>query len=162
MKCPNCAAEIADTRVECEFCGHHISDAANMPELHNTPSLSSASIPELPSLPVSPPVPSTESSENPYANYSAASSSRQSHAAGSVPNHLVWAIASTICCCWPMGIVAIVYAAQVDSKLAAGDYEGAVASSNNAKLWSWISFGGAALIGVLYIMLAGLGFALEQ
>ena len=53
----------------------------------------------------------------------------------------------------PAGIVAIVYAAQVNGKLAGGDYEGAVSASNNAKLWSWISFGGAAVIFVLYFLL---------
>jgi Interferon-induced transmembrane protein len=161
MKCPNCAADIADTSVECEFCGHHISSTTEISEQHEIPSLSSASIPEPPAQPVSPPIPSAEPSENPYANYSAASSGA-SYAAGSVPNHLVWAIISTLCCCWPMGIVAIVYAAQVDNKLATGDYQGAVSSSNNAKLWSWISFGGAALLLIAYLMLGMLGFALEQ
>ena len=57
-----------------------------------------------------------------------------------VPNHLVWAILATLFCCQPTGIVAIVYAAQVDSKLSAGDYQGALESSQNAKTWAWISF----------------------
>ena len=38
-----------------------------------------------------------------------------------VPNNLVWAILSTLFCCLPAGIVSIVYAAQVNGKLAAGD-----------------------------------------
>ena len=38
-----------------------------------------------------------------------------------VPNHLVWAIAVTIFCCLPAGMVAIVYAAQVNGMLDAGD-----------------------------------------
>ena len=58
-----------------------------------------------------------------------------------VPNHLVWAIAATICCCLPTGIVAIVYAAQVNGKLAAGDYDGALSASNSAKTWCWVSLG---------------------
>jgi t-SNARE complex subunit (syntaxin) len=70
-----------------------------------------------------------------------------------VPNYLVWAIVSTLCCFWPTGIVAIVFAAQVDGKLARGDYDGAVNSSNNAKMWSWISFGVSAAILVLYVLL---------
>ena len=37
-----------------------------------------------------------------------------------VPNHLVWAILSTLFCCLPLGIVSIVFAAQVNGKLAAG------------------------------------------
>ena len=57
-----------------------------------------------------------------------------------VPNYLVPAILVTICCCVPFGIVAIVYAAQVNTKLAGGDLPGAQASSANAKLWCWLAF----------------------
>ena len=58
-----------------------------------------------------------------------------------VPNHLVWTILVTIFCCLPFGIVSIVYAAQVNGKLAAGDVDGARISSQNAKTWAWVSFG---------------------
>jgi hypothetical protein len=64
----------------------------------------------------------------------------------SVPNYLAQAILVTIFCCVPFGIPAIVFAAQVNGKLAAGDYNGAVETSKKAKLWCWIAFG------------AGLGF----
>ncbi|WP_246149938.1 CD225/dispanin family protein [Arenimonas fontis] len=75
-----------------------------------------------------------------------------------MPNHLVWAILATICCCLPTGIVSIVYAAQVDGKLQAGDLAGARQSSDNAKLWAWISFG-LGLVGIsAYFGLAFLGF----
>lgn len=98
-------------------------------------------------------------SENPYeASYPSSSRpQRESYAKGSVPNYLLWAILATLCCCLPAGIVAIVYAAQVDGKLASGDYEGALAASNNAKLWSWISFGVSAVFGVLYFLLIMMG-----
>jgi len=58
-----------------------------------------------------------------------------------IPNYLVQAILVTLCCCVPGGIVAIVYAAQVNSKQAAGDIAGAQDSSDKAKMWCWISFG---------------------
>ncbi len=58
-----------------------------------------------------------------------------------VPNYLVQAILCTLCCCIPFGIVAIVFAAQVNGRLAEGDYAGAVQASNQAKLWCWIGFG---------------------
>ena len=58
-----------------------------------------------------------------------------------VPNHLVFAILVTVCCCLPFGIPAIVYAAQVNGKLQAGDYAGALDSSSKAKMWCWIAFG---------------------
>jgi hypothetical protein len=80
-----------------------------------------------------------------------------------VPNHLVWAILSTLFCCLPLGIVSIVYAAQVDGKRAAGDIAGARDASRKAgqwALWSAISlpillvlwfvfFGGLAVLGGL-------------
>lgn len=73
-------------------------------------------------------------------------------------NYLVQAILVTFCCCLPLGIVAIVYAAQVDSKWNAGDYQGAILASKNANKWSWIAFGlGLAvnIIGILVQVLAG-------
>ena len=66
-----------------------------------------------------------------------------------VPSHLAPAILVTLLCCLPFGIVAIVFAAQVNGKLQAGDYEGALRASNNAKTWCWVSFG-AGLVIVLF------------
>ena len=72
-----------------------------------------------------------------------------------VPNHLVWAILSTLFCCLPLGIVSIVFAAQVDGKRAAGDLAGAQEASRKAlnapiliALWFFL-FGGLALLGGL-------------
>jgi hypothetical protein len=56
-----------------------------------------------------------------------------------VPNYLVQSILVTLCCCMPFGIVALVYSAQVSSKLAAGDVAGAQACSRNASKWSIIA-----------------------
>ena len=58
-----------------------------------------------------------------------------------IPNYLVQAILVTVFCCLPTGIVAIVFAAQVNGKLQAGDLEGARRTSNKAKTWTWVSFG---------------------
>jgi hypothetical protein len=57
-----------------------------------------------------------------------------------VPNRLVPAILCTIFCCLPFGIPAIVFAAQVNSKLQAGDVSGAMESSRKARTWCWIAF----------------------
>ncbi len=78
-----------------------------------------------------------------------------------IPNHLVWAILSTLFCCLPLGIVSIVYAAQVDGKRAAGDIAGALEASGKAKFWAMLSAGLALIPILLYlvfvIVLGGLG-----
>lgn len=65
-----------------------------------------------------------------------------------VPNYLVPAILTTLFCCMPFGIVSIVYAAQVNSKLAGGDLAGAMDSSQKAKTWALWS-AGITIVGFL-------------
>jgi len=57
-----------------------------------------------------------------------------------IPNYLWQAIVCTVCCCVPLGIPAIVYAAQVNSKVVQGDMAGARQASKKAKMWCWIAF----------------------
>ena len=70
-----------------------------------------------------------------------------------VSNYLVQAILCTLFCCLPAGIVSIVYAAQVNSKLAVGDRMGAIQSSENAKKWAWVSFGVGMAVLLIYIVI---------
>jgi Interferon-induced transmembrane protein/zinc-ribbon domain len=74
-----------------------------------------------------------------------------------VPNYLVFAILATVLCCLPAGIPAIVYAAQVNGKLQAGDTAGAQAASKNAKMWCWISFGLGLAVALIYMLLLAAG-----
>jgi len=77
------------------------------------------------------------------------------------PNHLVWAILTTLFCCLPLGIVSIVFAAQVNSKWQMGDFAGAHESSEKAKQFAiWAAVVGAAVL-VLYIVLV-IGGALSM
>jgi hypothetical protein len=55
------------------------------------------------------------------------------------PNYLVWAILSTVLCCWPVGIASIVFSTQVNSKWAMGDLAGAQAASDKAKKFAIFS-----------------------
>jgi hypothetical protein len=68
-------------------------------------------------------------------------------------NHLVPAILTTLFCCLPLGIVSIVFASQVNSKFAMGDYQGAVAASESAKKWWIASLASGVVVIVLYIVL---------
>jgi hypothetical protein len=78
----------------------------------------------------------------------------------SISNNLVWAILATLFCCLPTGIVAIVYAAQVDGKVSAGDLAGARDSARNAATWSWVSLGLGVVFVLGYIALVVLGVAI--
>ena len=71
---------------------------------------------------------------------------------GPVNNNMVWAILTTLFCCLPFGIVAIVKASQVNSKLAMGDYAGAVESSKQAKTWCIVSLVVGLVVGFLYLI----------
>lgn len=73
------------------------------------------------------------------------------------PNYLVYAILTTLFCCLPAGIVAIVYAAQVDSKAAAGRMTEALEYSKNARTWCWVAFGCGLGIIIIYMCIFFLG-----
>jgi hypothetical protein len=71
--------------------------------------------------------------------------------AATVPNYLVPAIIS-IFCCWPLAIPAIIFATQVNGKVAAGDVAGAQESSKKAKMFSFIAIGLGLLLGICYLI----------
>ena len=73
------------------------------------------------------------------------------------PNYLVFAILTTFFCCQILGIVSIVFAAQVNSRWASGDIEGAMNASKNAKLWAWVAFASGAIIALVFTLLAIFG-----
>ena len=78
-----------------------------------------------------------------------------------VPNYLVPAIISAICC-FPLGIISIVFAAQVNGKVAAGDIAGALNASKMAKIFSYV-FIGLALLGwggyiIIWVLIGGAAF----
>jgi hypothetical protein len=69
-----------------------------------------------------------------------------------IPNYLAQSILVTLFCCLPLGIPAIVYAAQVNGRLAAGDMQGACDSSRKARVFCWWSFGIYLFGGLLYLL----------
>lgn len=77
-----------------------------------------------------------------------------------VPNYMVPAIIS-IFCCWPLAIPAIIFAAQVNGKVAAGDIAGAQDSSKKAKMFSFIAIGLGVLGIIVYIIMLVLGVGLS-
>lgn len=138
MNCPNCNTSNLDTASICVNCGRPLAAAAAHPSVQ----------PHVPPPPPPPPAYAPPRSAAPATG-------------APVPNYLVPSILVTLCCCLPFGIVAIVYAAQVNSKLAAGDVAGAMASSRNARMWCIIAALVGVLFSVLWIVLAGGSAVLE-
>ena len=85
-----------------------------------------------------------------------------SGAPASVPNYLIPAIISLFCCL-PLGIVGVIFAAQVNGKVAAGDTAGALDASKKAKMFSFIAIG-LGVLGivcyVLFVVIMGVGMGL--
>jgi hypothetical protein len=73
----------------------------------------------------------------------------------SVPNYLIPAIISLFCCL-PLGIVGVIFAAQVNGKVAAGDTAGAMDSSKKAKMFSFIAIGLGVAGWVCYFLFWGI------
>ena len=69
----------------------------------------------------------------------------------SVPNYLIPAILSAVCC-FPLGIISIIFAAQVNGKVASGDIQGAMDASKKAKLFSYIFLGLGILVWGCYLI----------
>lgn len=63
------------------------------------------------------------------------------------PTYLVWAIIVTVCCCTPLGIVAIIYAANIKNAYYRGDYIKAQRNSSRAQAWIIA----AVVLGLMYI-----------
>lgn len=77
--------------------------------------------------------------------------------AGPPPNNfLVPSILATIFCCLPAGVVGIVYAAQVNSKWAAGDVAGAQDSAAKARTWTFVSVGVGVVVILGWLLLVSL------
>src|SRR5438128_1606783 len=133
VTCPSCGAQNEPTAATCARCFAPLSGAPQAPPPAPTqPVTYSPPPPPVPGMAAPPPVPS---------------------AAASVPNYLVQSILVTIFCCLPLGVAAIIFAAQVNTKLQAGDYAGAVEASKKAKMFCWIAVGLGVVGILLYILL---------
>lgn len=115
--CPNCGTQNSGNTKFCGSCGQDMQSAKSNPVITET-----------------------TTSANVNSNVIVDSSYQPKP-----PNHLVWAILTTFCCCLPIGIVSIIYATKVDKLYAAKQYDEARQASNNASKWAII----AAIAGVI-------------
>ena len=66
------------------------------------------------------------------------------------PTYMLWAILSTICCCFPAGIVALFFSMSVSSRYYAGDIERAQRNSRMTEIWIIVSVVLGLIGGALY------------
>lgn len=74
-------------------------------------------------------------------------------------NHLAWAIISTLLCCWPFGIPAIISASKVDTYWKEGHYDAAQKAADDAKKWATISAVAAVAFWVIYLLVVAISAA---
>jgi hypothetical protein len=68
-------------------------------------------------------------------------------------NHLALAIISTILCCWPFGIPAIINAVKVDNLWLSGHQDEACEAAAKAKKWSIVSMVCALVFWIIYVII---------
>ncbi len=66
------------------------------------------------------------------------------------PTYLLLAVFSTLCCCLPVGLFAIYYAAKSKAYYDAGKYQEGADCATNAQVLSWVSIIIGALLLALY------------
>ena len=71
-------------------------------------------------------------------------------------NYMALAIFTTVCCCLPAGIYAIIRAMKVNEFYMMKQYEEAILAANDAKKWSIIGIVVGAIGSVLYLVFYGL------
>lgn len=71
--------------------------------------------------------------------------------AQNIPSNLIWSILVTIFCFWPLGIVAIIKAAEADNKKSIGDYNGALQAYRESRTWMWLAAGAGFVVWCLIL-----------
>ena len=85
----------------------------------------------------------------------------QAHEQAQVPfvmkpdNNMALAIFTTVCCCLPLGIVAIVKANSVETLYLTKQYNAAMMAANEAKKWSFIGIISSIIIWAIYLLAFG-------
>lgn len=101
---------------------------------------------------------SDQNNDNPYQYGNTNQNNDNPYQYGNKPingtTYLVFAIISTLLCCLPLGIVAIVYASKINSLQKNGDYVGAQNAAKKAKMFTIIGTVAALIISIFYIIFA--------
>jgi hypothetical protein len=128
MFCPQCGFNNDQQSLHCSQCGAALQQLANF----------QAQPPQFPA-PGTPPS-NVPLQYNPGATLMPAS----------VPNYMVQAVLVTLFCCLPLGIVGIIRSGEVNKRLAANDYAGALAASQSTRTILWWGFGTGLVVIILW------------
>lgn len=126
--------------------------ASAVPEFSLRPTSSGGTPPAVPGIP-----PLRSDGSSPYTPPATSSYPSPLRIGVPIQNYLWQSIVVTVFCCLPFGIVAIVYAAKVDSLTAAGDFNGASAASATAKMWCWVSLASAVIPFLIWLLFVVFG-----
>lgn len=69
------------------------------------------------------------------------------------PSYLILAVLSTVFCCLPLGIVAIIYSSKVNGLYYSGDIEGSRRASRRAQIWIIAAFSVGITLGIIFNIL---------
>lgn len=70
--------------------------------------------------------------------------------------YLVVSIISTLCCCIPFGIVAIVFSAKINSAVTAGNIEEAKKAAKTAKIWIIVAVVAGLIVNIAYLAITAM------
>jgi hypothetical protein len=119
--CSNCGAELGDAANFCSNCGAARAESAQAETFEPAAAEPAAVKPRaIEPEAVKPAAPAVSGRITPQ----------------KIENHMVKSIIATACCCPPLGIVGIIYAARVDALLRQGDRAAAEEASKKAGIWS--------------------------
>lgn len=139
MNCINCHQEIPEGSRFCPHCGVRQPETGNSREYEDNTYQQSANEYQ-----------NTNSYENQYqyAQYS------REEPVNWVP-YLILSIISTVCCCIPLGIVAIFYTVKINNAVSTGDAESARHAANMAKIWIIVAVVVGIVIDIIAYVLTG-------
>lgn len=70
--------------------------------------------------------------------------------------YLVLSIISTLCCCIPFGIVAIVFSAKINSAVTSGNMEEANKAAKTAKIWIIVAVVAGLIVNIAYLVITAM------
>lgn len=157
MICKNCNQENENGAKFCRYCGSPLNgeeqkyESAEAPQYNQTPPQYNNAQQQGYNQPNYGQPPYPGSVPPPYGNQPPMPQINQS-------TYLIWAILTTLFCCLPFGIAAIVYASKINGFMATGNYMMAQESAKKSKTFSIVAacVGGGIILLYFILMIIGI------